>query len=98
MVIKSEPETTASPESGVSVPLILVDGVTHVPSTPGKVYRTRMPQEPPPHPPEDRDTLPKCFLVSVREYGDKTAMRKKRLGIWMEYTWNEVHEHVTNFC
>lgn len=25
-------------------------------------------------------------------------MRKKRLGIWQEYTWNEVYQHVSDFC
>jgi long-chain acyl-CoA synthetase len=44
------------------------------------------------------DTLPKAFLNSVRQYGDQVAMRKKRFGIWQEYTWNEVYDHVRHFC
>jgi|FLYN01.1.fsa_nt_gi long-chain acyl-CoA synthetase len=46
----------------------------------------------------DRDTLPKNFLLRVREYGPQVAMRKKRYGIWQEYTWNEVYQHVSSFC
>jgi long-chain acyl-CoA synthetase len=48
--------------------------------------------------PSDLDTIPKAFLKSVDRFGDRVAMRKKRLGIWKEYTWNEVYEHVRNFC
>lgn len=44
------------------------------------------------------DTLPKNFLARVHENGDKVAMRKKRLGIWQEYTWNESYQHVHDFC
>lgn len=41
------------------------------------------------------DTLPKCFLVKVRQYGDnKVAMRQKDLGIWRNITWQESYEHV----
>ncbi len=64
---------------------------------PGKVYRSKLKGEfTPPGP--DRDTLPKNFLLRVKEFGPEVAMRKKRYGIWQEYTWNEVYEHVTNFC
>lgn len=49
-------------------------------------------------PPEDMNTLPKIFLKSVDKFGDRIAMRKKRYGIWQEYTWNEVYEHVRDFC
>lgn len=48
--------------------------------------------------PEDRDTLPKAFLSSVKQYGSRVAMRKKRFGIWQEYTWDEYYQHVRNFC
>jgi long-chain acyl-CoA synthetase len=47
--------------------------------------------------PED-DTLPKNFLLRVRELGDKVAMRKKRCGIWQEYTWKDSYQHVHDFC
>lgn len=46
----------------------------------------------------ERDTLPKNFLLRVKELGDRVAMRKKRYGIWQEYTWNEVYSHVRHFC
>jgi len=48
--------------------------------------------------PSDEDTMPKAFLKSVKKYGDAVAMRKKRFGIWQEYTWNEVYRHVHDFC
>ncbi len=44
------------------------------------------------------DTLPKNFDARVKELGNRVAMRKKRLGIWQEYTWNEVYQHVHDFC
>jgi long-chain acyl-CoA synthetase len=44
------------------------------------------------------DTLPKNFLLRVKEYGDQVAMRKKRFGIWQEYSWNESYRHVKDFC
>lgn len=45
----------------------------------------------------DMDTLPKAFLASVKKYGERIAMRKKRFGIWQEYTWNEVYQNVRDF-
>ncbi|NWG17212.1 MAG: AMP-binding protein [Chloroflexi bacterium] len=44
------------------------------------------------------DTLPKVFLRSVAKYGERIAMRKKRYGIWQEYTWQECYRHVHDFC
>lgn len=35
------------------------------------------------------DTLPKLFRQRVREYGAKTAMREKSLGIWQSVSWTE---------
>lgn len=46
----------------------------------------------------DADTLPKNFVMRARELGDRTAMRKKRYGIWQEYTWTECLQHVHEFC
>jgi long-chain acyl-CoA synthetase len=40
------------------------------------------------------DTLPKCFLAMARQQGQKIAMRKKRFGIWLEYTWADSLAHV----
>ncbi len=48
--------------------------------------------------PVDRNTLPKAFRASVKRLTTRIAMRKKRLGIWQEYSWNEVYQHVENFC
>ncbi len=44
------------------------------------------------------DTLPKHFLLRVAELSERVAMRKKRYGIWQEYTWKEVYQHVHDFC
>ncbi|MDX2161797.1 MAG: AMP-binding protein [bacterium] len=46
----------------------------------------------------DADTLPKNFLLRVRELGDKVAVRKKRYGIWLAYSWNDSYRIVRNFC
>ena len=48
-------------------------------------------------PDESKNTLSKQFLQRVKEFGNLVAMRKKRYGIWQEYTWNEVYDHVSNF-
>jgi len=45
------------------------------------------------------DTLPKNFVAMAKRYGArKVAMRKKRYGIWQEYTWAESFAHVRDFC
>ncbi|MFW5709367.1 MAG: AMP-binding protein [Chloroflexota bacterium] len=62
-----------------------------------RVYTSRR-GGPPPELSPDMDTLPKVFLKSVSKYGPRVAMRKKRLGIWQEYTWTEVYQHVHDFC
>ncbi len=61
------------------------------------VYTSKKEVDLPPLPP-DADTLPKNFLLRVREYGDKVAMRKKRFGIWQEYTWNDSYQRVHDFA
>jgi long-chain acyl-CoA synthetase len=61
------------------------------------VYQSKLDIPFPPLPP-DADTLPKNFLARVREYGDRVAMRKKRYGIWQEYTWNDCYQHVRDFA
>ncbi len=48
--------------------------------------------------PPDANTIPKNFLHSVRELGGKIAMRKKRFGVWQEYTWNDSYQHIHDFC
>ena len=65
-------------------------------SGPGKIYSSRLKSEIRPILPE-ADTLSKNFLLRVKELGDAVAQRKKRFGIWQEYTWNEVYNHVVNF-
>lgn len=41
------------------------------------------------------DTLPKILKIQAEKFGaKKVAMRKKHLGIWKEYTWKDVYEHV----
>ena len=63
---------------------------------PGRVFGTRLPDKTQPVAAE-ADTLSKNFLLRVKEYGEGTAQRKKRYGIWQEYSWNAVYEHVVNF-
>jgi long-chain acyl-CoA synthetase len=49
----------------------------------------------PPH----QNTLPKFFAALAQHYGaDRIAMRKKRYGIWQEYSWTESLAHVRDFC
>ncbi|MCY4464037.1 MAG: AMP-binding protein [Chloroflexi bacterium] len=66
-------------------------------AVPGKVFGTRLPDQRLPVAPE-QDTLSKAFLRRVAELGEATAQRKKRYGIWQEYSWNEVYEHVAHFA
>ncbi|HUW08135.1 MAG TPA: AMP-binding protein [Anaerolineae bacterium] len=41
------------------------------------------------------DTLPKSLLEGYRRYGDrKVALRKKELGIWRSYTWQDSYDQV----
>ncbi|MDE2952295.1 MAG: AMP-binding protein [Chloroflexota bacterium] len=63
---------------------------------PGKIYSSRLKSEIRPVLPEV-DTLSKNFLLRVKELGGEIAQRKKRFGIWQEYTWNEVYDQVVNF-
>ncbi|MGB7339825.1 MAG: AMP-binding protein [Phototrophicaceae bacterium] len=61
----------------------------------GTVYQSRltdMPEKPDPI----LNTLSKNFLEQVKKQQDAIAMRKKRYGIWQEYSWNDVYDHVSN--
>jgi len=41
------------------------------------------------------DTLPKSLIAGYQKYGDrKIAMRKKDMGIWRSYTWQDSYEQV----
>lgn len=62
----------------------------------GKVFTSSLPGKVQPIAPE-LDTLSKNFLMQVKQLGDQVAQRKKRYGIWQEYSWNEVYEHVVSF-
>lgn len=62
----------------------------------GKVFTSSLPGEVEAIAPE-LDTLSKNFLMQVEKFGDHVAQRKKRYGIWQEYSWNEVYEHVVSF-
>lgn len=44
------------------------------------------------------DTVPKVYLRTARKFAGRVAMRKKRYGIWQEYTWDEALAHVRDFC
>ncbi len=66
------------------------------PTKSGTVYQTRLDmtvEKPDPQ----HDTLPKQFLLRVKELSGRVAMRKKRMGIWQEYTWDEVYDQVSLF-
>ena len=41
------------------------------------------------------DTVPKILRRNHLSFGNQVAMRKKRFGIWQQYTWEEVYHHVT---
>lgn len=44
------------------------------------------------------ETLPQYFLSRMKERGKNTvAMRKKYLGIWNEYSWEQCYQHIKHF-
>ena len=43
------------------------------------------------------DTIPKSLRQGVQKWGDRVYMRRKDLGIWQRYSWNEVYEKVRAF-
>jgi len=46
----------------------------------------------------DERTIPKLLIQAYHKYGDKkVALRKKSLGVWKEYTWNDVYTNVKYF-
>jgi long-chain acyl-CoA synthetase len=48
---------------------------------------------------QNLDTIPKLLCRRAIEYGhSQVAMRKKDYGIWNEYTWQDVYEHVKNIA
>jgi long-chain acyl-CoA synthetase len=42
----------------------------------------------------ENQTVPAAFLTAVKNWGSRTAMRKKEFGLWHDITWNEYHENV----
>jgi len=44
------------------------------------------------------DTIPKILRRNHLSFGKQVAMRKKRFGIWQQFTWEEVFQHVTWIC
>ncbi len=71
--------------------------VNYRPTKDGKIYTSSF-EKNIPMPDDSLNTLPKSWLANVKKLGKKTAMRKKRYGIWIEYNWKEVYEHVSNFA
>ena len=65
-------------------------------ATPGVVYQSRLAKKIRPLRPEE-NTLSKAFLRRVGELGAEVAQRKKRYGIWQEYSWRELYEQVVDF-
>ncbi|WP_428248346.1 AMP-dependent synthetase/ligase [Ferrovibrio sp.] len=39
------------------------------------------------------DTLARLFLKRVEQWGDRTALREKNLGVWESFTWSDFHHH-----
>lgn len=69
--------------------------VTAPPKTKVKVYEyPNVDYDAVPALPLETDTVPKAFLSSAKRYRQRVALRKKRYGIWQEYTWDESLAHV----
>ena len=66
-------------------------------ATPGTVFTSRLNHRIRPLPPE-QDTLSKGFLRRVSELSDTVAQRKKRYGIWQEYSWKAIYDEVVNLA
>lgn len=56
------------------------------------------PYEQVPQVPAHMDTVPKAFVHTARQQHGQVGMRKKRLGIWQEYTWGESLQNVTDLA
>jgi long-chain acyl-CoA synthetase len=44
------------------------------------------------------DTIPTLFQSQVKKYGDRTALRKKEYGVWIDISWREYGEKVKYLC
>jgi len=49
------------------------------------------------YPKIEADTIPKYLKASKERWGDQVYMRRKDLGIWRRYSWEEVYEEVRAF-
>lgn len=43
-------------------------------------------------------TIPEVLLRACKAFGDRIAIRRKELGIWHSYTWNDYYETVKHFA
>lgn len=41
-----------------------------------------------------QNTVPEMFEQAVSRFGNRTAMRKKQFGLWLDISWNEYAAHV----
>lgn len=46
----------------------------------------------------DHDTYPKLLIRNCKLFDSKVALRRKNMGIWQNYTWNDCYEQVKNLC
>ncbi|MBI4965751.1 MAG: AMP-binding protein [Desulfomonile tiedjei] len=46
----------------------------------------------------EEDTYPKFLMRNKKQWGDRVALRRKDMGIWQNYTWNDCYEHVKHLC
>lgn len=46
----------------------------------------------------EADTLPKLLKRNRKKLGDRVAFRQKDLGIWQEWTWEEVYNEAKYLC
>lgn len=46
----------------------------------------------------EEDTYPKFLIRNSKIWGDKVAVRRKNMGIWLNYTWKDCYEKVKHLC
>ncbi len=45
----------------------------------------------------DLDTFPKIFRYNAERWGNQVCMRKKELGLWKQYTWQDAYSEAMHF-
>lgn len=50
------------------------------------------------YPKIEADTVPKYLRLGMERWGDQVFMRRKNLGVWQRYTWNEVYDEIRAFA